>query len=692
MNHIIPKYYKYIVVFNNNSDNNTPVLKLQDFTDIKKDNCNRMHLLDDDVANILPILNYCLHLPRTEMDVCDTDTLILDKSHDTSHDILICPASMANLVISQSKPDLVLYDDLYDKILKDTIKSHPDIAYAKKSELSSESLKRHWKLMFDMRNIKTSSQVPDLECQYLFDDDKVLFLPMIFTARQYGKVKDLYSKMFNSINVFEDCAATLYNQNLHHNTLMSCANINLNDAELFKKTYAQGEQKAHENTRINLVITYPGVSHYQVKLAGLSNVLPKPEKDAIRIIGIHRAIAKNALLMELPLIPKELFTTINELETASTQAVRPNNNYVKRVLHKIGNDFESTLSKPQKWALNNAKQVTVLSDFPLGLCIFEGNDTTLQCEKTFSSRALSPLTRTLQMESQKHPQHYLGNGCKILFIECITDSEDNKAIRACSRTLKEGLAKNKEHSDKFQFTYDEAYSINEIKRIINNHDDTDILLISAHGFYDRSRNLSGLMIGNEQWLVDDNDFRVPPIVMLSACHVSPRGSGCVNAADLFLRAGAEAVLSTFIPINAFRNMLLYNRLFTYIAEAQNGSSQYTTLSDAWAGVVSTNAIHEMAEESDKFKDWLFGTNPQGKVRIFDFCLSRSKGRLRTNTIYKDTKEIIKEMLAEEGLQGKFSNILNNDNYFPECFFYQWLGFPENIFLHNETFSKYKANF
>ena len=136
MNHIIPKYYKYIVVFNNNSDNNTPVLKLQDFTDIKKDNCNRMHLLDDDVANILPILNYCLHLPRTEMDVCDTDTLILDKSHDTSHDILICPASMANLVISQSKPDLVLYDDLYDKILKDTIKSHPDIAYAKKSELS----------------------------------------------------------------------------------------------------------------------------------------------------------------------------------------------------------------------------------------------------------------------------------------------------------------------------------------------------------------------------------------------------------------------------------------------------------------------------------------------------------------------------------------------------------------------------
>lgn len=68
-------------------------------------------------------------------------------------------------------------------------------------------------------------------------------------------------------------------------------------------------------------------------------------------------------------------------------------------------------------------------------------------------------------------------------------------------------------------------------------------------------------------------------------------------------------------------------------------------------------------------------------------MSRSIGRLRPNTIFNDTKEVIKEMLAEEGLQGKFSDILDNNNYFPESFFYQWLGFPENVFLYNEVFSE-----
>lgn len=79
---------------------------------------------------------------------------------------------------------------------------------------------------------------------------------------------------------------------------------------------------------------------------------------------------------------------------------------------------------------------------------------------------------------------------------------------------------------------------------------------------------------------------------MSACHVSPQGSGTVNVADLFIRAGAEAVLGTFIPISAKRNMILINRFYPYIAEALKGSIQYKILSDAWSGVVTTNAIHE----------------------------------------------------------------------------------------------------
>ena len=32
--------------------------------------------------------------------------------------------------------------------------------------------------------------------------------------------------------------------------------------------------------------------------------------------------------------------------------------------------------------------------------------------------------------------------------------------------------------------------------------------------------MAGLMVGNEFWMADGNDYTVPPVVVLSACHVS----------------------------------------------------------------------------------------------------------------------------------------------------------------------------
>jgi hypothetical protein len=134
-------------------------------------------------------------------------------------------------------------------------------------------------------------------------------------------------------------------------------------------------------------------------------------------------------------------------------------------------------------------------------------------------------------------------------------------------------------------------------------------------------------------------------------------------------------------------MVLINRLYTYIAEAQKGSMQYKTLSEAWSGVVATNAIHEMAETSKKFFEWIWGVNSKGNIRMMDFTMERSVGRLHGSSMYADTILIVKEMLHEEGLDGKFDDVLNQENYFPESFFYQWVGFPENIFLYNEVFSE-----
>lgn len=202
--------------------------------------------------------------------------------------------------------------------------------------------------------------------------------------------------------------------------------------------------------------------------------------------------------------------------------------------------------------------------------------------------------------------------------------------------------------------------------------------------------MAGIMVGEEFWMASE-DINVPPIVILSACHSSPRGMGAVNIADMFIRNGAISVLGTFIPVNAHRNLILMTRLFTYIVEAQRKSRQYKTLSDAWCGVVATNAIHELMSESKSFNKWMHDTNSKGKPRIIEFQLERCVGKLRPTHIYSDTIKIIKEMLAEEGMEGRFGNILNTRDFFPESFFYQFIGYPENIFLYNDIFEESYSN-
>lgn len=453
----------------------------------------------------------------------------------------------------------------------------------------------------------------------------------------------------------------------------------------FKKMYAEGMKNAERSTRINVVITMPGVPQKQINYGGLASEIPYDEKKIIKLLGVHRAIAKEALLIELPVIEKELFEKLNELEVNCIQGT--NNKYVHKALRDIGKMLERKFTQAQLWAVNWAKHITVFSDFPIGLAVIGNSDTSLQCYKEISYRPLSPLTRCFQNEMVKHRQIYHGTQCKIAFAECVLNDKQNQGIRACSDAIVDSLKRLSKENKKLQVSYGETLTISELKKFIADNMDADILHISGHGYYDRRSNMAGLMVGNEFWMADENDYRVPPVVILSACHVSPRGSGTVNVADMFMRAGAEAVLGTFIPIDAKRNMVLINRLYTYIAEAQKGSMQYKTLSEAWSGVVATNAIHEMAETSKKFFEWIWGVNAKGKIRMMDFTMERSVGRLHGSTMYADTILIVKEMLHEEGLDGQFDDVLNQENYFPESFFYQWVGFPENVFLYNEVFAE-----
>ena len=644
-----------------------------------------MHLFDEEMYPTLDALEFLLHMPRNIFDMYDVDENLMNASHDTSHDIIIAPDKLLKKIPNINVTMVILTDDCSEDVKLGCKRFAPPLGIYYSKELNNELLKTLWNNLHEQYKLKGYSVVRNIETQLILRDEYIKALPTLFLSRQFGDVNNFFAKIYNSENLEDAIVQSHWHYLARLNSLVSLGKQGVTTAEELAERYEKQYEKEFKNQRVNLVIAFPGIPKRQKTLGMNAGVLSDKEQRIIRIIGAHRAIARNGILTELPIASETLFQEYDRLEECCKNGT--NNQFVWRSLNNLGKEFERYLNTRQKWLLRSAKDITVFSDFPIGIGVMSDSEVPLQCYRSISYQPLTPLTRRLQQETLKKQQHYLGESCKIAIAECIPNDEHNKYIYKTGEILFQSLQTMQGYSKSLEISHKHICDIPTMIGFIKDNADADILYISAHGHYDRNKNMAGIMVGNQFWMADKN-IQTPPIVILSACHTAPRGFGCITIADMFLRCGALAVLGTFIPVNASSNMILMTRLFTYIAEAQNKNKQYKTLSDAWSGIVASNAIHELMGRSERFKFWMHSVGKNGKARIVDFQLYRCVGRLRPTHIYSDTINIVKEMLAEEGMQGKFDNILSQNDYFPESIFYQFLGSPENVFLYNEIFDEY----
>lgn len=178
--------------------------------------------------------------------------------------------------------------------------------------------------------------------------------------------------------------------------------------------------------------------------------------------------ASGQILRLAPMIDHEFSTCFmfpdNELEINCIRET--NNKYVNKALRDIGKMLEKKFTQVQLWAVSRAKHITVFSDFPVGLAIIGNSDTSLQGYKEISYRPISPLTRCLQNEMEKHRQIHYGIQCKIAFAECVLNDEENRAIRACSNILVSSLKKLSKENQKLQISYGETLTVSDLKKIL----------------------------------------------------------------------------------------------------------------------------------------------------------------------------------------------------------------------------------
>jgi len=651
------------------------------------------HLWDERLNNIIPGLWYVLHLPRMGFDVIEMDIDLILSGHDAPHNIIPFPYYVNDKEMQRHlnhrviNPTLIICEDeLYEELSQDSTIPKSLLGIVKISELSSELLQVHWDklrthITVNMR--QRGIEANDSKVNLTTNETRGI-LPLIPLANQFG----LLEKIMDDADRFRDAnGCNQFNFGMHHRIIELAIAVSKKDekyGEILKNLL-----KENINFRgVPLVITMPGIMSRQITKFSRMKKLPDNEQEIVSMLGYHRAIAKNALCINIDDVSQELYSELFNLEEHCKSSRKISNKFVWRTLRKIGRLVSEKLKPFDLNIIEHVPQITVFSDFPIGLAILPGCSSPLCCIKPITYRPLTPLTRALQYEMKKSNQVYLGKKCKVVIAECVERTDK-------IRSYCDGLTHTLEHMTKqtkdMQLVIEEISSIAEFKSMLKKHADADILLVSAHGTYDIEHNMAGLVIGNDIWMADDNDISVPPVVLLSACHVSPRGMGAVSVSDLFIRAGAKAVLGTFIPVDVRRNATLIVRLFVYIIEVRKGWSNMRTLDEIWSHVVGTNAIHEIvASDSSgfsKLEEWANTRNESGLLPQEEFKLKYSVNKLRSTHVYEDTEKILRELAYRDDIGTYFDSVMKSQGYFPESIFYQFIGQPENVFIRNNAFEK-----
>lgn len=92
-----------------------------------------------------------------------------------------------------------------------------------------------------------------------------------------------------------------------------------------------------------MVLTLPGIAPAQKKIRGNVPQILADELRVIRFLAVHRAIARNALLIEASQIVNDDFVELNKLEKACIDESKPKARTIDRVLLEIGKNLDSNI-------------------------------------------------------------------------------------------------------------------------------------------------------------------------------------------------------------------------------------------------------------------------------------------------------------------------------------------------------------
>ncbi len=656
------------------------------------------HCLDKELVPCLPALWYCLHLPRTGFDVRDVPTQALERSRlwDFGHEIVLLPVPLPMPVdeiqpLRLHRPVLIVApDDLATEAESLAGQLDPPLGVALLPSLGEQTLAEHWKGIHSAFAPETEylGEEPSLSKRLDLAPSR---LPTEFLMRQLHAPSGREQATDESAAILEA---------LHWQTMLST----ISRLEREGRTETEAKQvfeatltEERRRLQIPVCIVAPGVAPSYAKAAfprGWRKNTPSPhigpynleplenhqndalaERAILDFLVTHRALSRSGLGIRLASIDSQLYGTLAQLERhCATGRVKPK--AVWRLLRRIGQKAGSLLDEAAQEAVARASPLTVFSDFPLGLAVLPGDSAPLTCRVPIAYRPLLPLTRALQFELRQPPLIYYGAGFRVLIAECL---DEDDPVGVLSRRGWDFIRQTLPQESRVEYDYCEVQTADELRAVLRERM-PEALILSAHGHFDPKRNIAGIVIGDEVCLGPELGA-LPLLVLLSACHVSPRGKGVVSIADLLVRQGAIAILGTQVPVNVFRNIVLMVRFFVYIGESLAAREPERSVSDIWHRVATSNMINDITTANRPIHEWSMARIGEHTV-LEEFMLKRSAGTIRRGHLYEDTEAVLLEIARDMGMETKVRCWLSGSGYVPESLFYTFIGWPERIIVQD----------
>ncbi|MGW8955608.1 CHAT domain-containing protein [Streptomyces sp. NPDC055709] len=660
------------------------------------------HGMSRAVAAALPGLWYILHLPSTLSDLVDTSARVLKASQQLKldHHILLIPID----VFEKRYVDGFFGGGLHrtlvlcpDELLEEARTLTEGMGFALPvsgyDSLTDDNLAAQWKAIHHHFIPDTEPLGRELTLTRRLDLAPIL-LPRRRLARQMG-----WTSQQNEPSSGNGVDALAFGAVQGQILLAATARLESEGVspEVAEQRFEATMAEEAARLRFPLTLALPGVAVAYSRTAYSSELRPRlaprdieepttwsvrlhegsdceVERSAIEFAATHHALATSGLGSIMPAVPREAFVALAELEKHFVGNENPAG--VRTLFARLNEAAKPLWSRDVIELIKRASQLTVFSNFPLGLLTMPGDTSPLTARLPLTYRPLIPLTRTIQYEVDASSSVNLGGTVRVLIAECIPTSDP---VGRLSRLGWEGAMEVIEAAgDALKVDTVETLTVDALRHAVAEYR-PDFLIISAHGAY--KGNLAGLVIGDDICLeLGLSPRSVPAVVMLSACHVAPRGAGAVSVTDLLLREGVLAVLGTQVPVRVDRNAVLMGRFLVNVVEELNRPGRHATVLDVWHHVQTGNAVNDILGASASLQNWARSRSAGGIPVLMDFMMNTSAGRLRGPHIYADTEHVLGEMADDMGMGARVRNWFRRPGYVPESLFYLFVGRPERVHL------------